>query len=94
MYKGFTKQYDPEIEKIMILHYARLSEKERRHYASLEVIKLGYGSKVYIQKLFTIGQKTLERGLLELNNLDLYAQIPAGKQRRPGGGRKKILSTM
>lgn len=90
MYKGFSKQYDPEIEKVMLLHYSRLREKERRHYASLEVIKLGYGSRTYIQKLFTIGQKTLERGLLELNDLAIFAQIPMGKQRRSGGGRKKI----
>ena len=91
MYKGFSKQYDPEIEKVMLLHYSRLREKERRHYASLEVIKLGYGSRTYIQKLFIIGQKTLERGLLELNDAVLYDQIPVGKQRRSGGGRKKIL---
>ena len=91
MYKGFSKQYDPEIEKVMLLHYSRLPEKERRHYASLEVIKLGYGSRTYIQKLFIIGQKTLERGLLELNDAVLYDQIPVGKQRRSGGGRKKIL---
>jgi hypothetical protein len=94
MYKGFSKQYSPEIESLMVLNFNRLSEKERRHCASLEVIKLGYGSKTYIQNLFTIGQKTLERGIMELNNAELYAQIAQGKQRRAGGGRKKILRTL
>lgn len=78
----------------MLLNFNRLSEKERRHCASLEVIKLGYGSKTYIQNLFNIGQKTLARGIMELNNSELYVQIAEGKQRRAGGGRKKILQTI
>ncbi len=94
MYKGFCKQYSLEIETLMVLNFNRLSEKERRHCASLEVIKLGYGSKTYIQNLFNIGQKTLERGIMELNNPDLYAQIAQNKQRRSGGGRKKILQPL
>ena len=78
----------------MLLHYSRLSEKERRHYASLEVIKLGYGSKSYIQNLFKIGPNTLKRGLIDFTDLSVYQQIPLGKQRRTGGGRKKILRTL
>jgi predicted HTH transcriptional regulator len=94
MYKGFCKQYSPEIETLMVLNFNRLSEKERRHCASLEVIKLGYGSKTYIQNLFNIGQKTIERGIMELNDVELYAQIAKGKQRIAGRGRKKILPTL
>ncbi|MDZ7898580.1 MAG: hypothetical protein U5N85_11225 [Arcicella sp.] len=78
----------------MLLHYSRLSEKERRHYASLEVIKLGYGSKSYIQNLFKIGPNTLKRGILDFTDLAIYQQIPLGKQRRVGGGRKKNLQAM
>jgi predicted HTH transcriptional regulator len=91
MYKGFTNKYSVEVEALMVINFNRLSEKERRHCASLEVIKLGYGSKNYIQKLFGVSQKTIERGILELENTDLYDQIAPGKQRRSGGGRKKIL---
>ena len=94
MFTGFKKQYDTVTETIMLIHYSRLSEKERRHCAALEVVKLGYGSKIYVRKLFNISQKTLEKGLLELLNPTVYAQIPSGKQRRVGGGRKKILSTL
>lgn len=94
MYKGFCKQYSLEIETLMVLNFNRLSEKERRHCASLEVIKLGYGSKTYIQNLLNIGQKTLERGIMELNNAELYGQIAPNKQRRAGGGRKKILQNL
>jgi hypothetical protein len=31
---------------------------------------------------------------MELNNPELYAQIAQDKQRRAGGGRKKILQAM
>lgn len=48
MYEGFWKQHSLEIETLMVLNFNRLSEKESRHCASLEVIKLGYGSKTYI----------------------------------------------
>ena len=71
----------------MQLHYSRLSEKERRHYAGLEVINLGYGSKLCVRHLFNIGQKTIEKGILELEYPLIYSQIPEGKQRRIGGGR-------
>jgi recombinational DNA repair ATPase RecF len=36
--------------------------------------------------------RTLYKGLAELLDADKYAEIPAGKIRRVGGGRKKILS--
>jgi predicted HTH transcriptional regulator len=91
MFTGFKKQYDTVTQALMLLHYSRLSEKERCHCTALEVVKLGYGSKSYICQLFNISQKTIEKGLLELQNPSLYAQIPEGKQRRVGGGRKKSL---
>jgi hypothetical protein len=91
MFTGFKKRYDKTTEALMQLHYSRLSEKERRHYAGLEVIKLGYGSRLYIRQLFNISQKTIEKGILELEYPLIYSQIPEGKQRRIGGGRKKIL---
>ena len=83
--------YDTESEGLLLLHYSRLSEKHRRHYAALECKKLGFGSQIYIRSLLKISQKTIERGLLELSNPAIYNEIPAGKIRRKGGGRKKIL---
>lgn len=74
----------------MVLNFNRLSEKECRHSAFLKVIKLGYGSKNYIQNLFNIGQKILKRSTMELNNAELYAQIAQDKQRRTGGRKKNL----
>jgi hypothetical protein len=42
-----------------------------------------------MRELFKISQKTIEKGLRELRDVKLYSQIPEGKQRRSGGGRKK-----
>jgi predicted HTH transcriptional regulator len=85
------KQYDTETETLMQLHYSRLSEKEQRHYAALEVIQLGHGGQLYIRKLLNVSQKTIEKGIRELKDPAFYSQIPIGKQRRKGGGRKKNL---
>ena len=82
--------YTPETEKLIQLHYSRLGEKERRHYAAIEAQKLGFGGKMYLSKLLHLNRRTLNKGLLELLDESVYNQIPPGKQRRPGGGRKKF----
>lgn len=86
--KNMTK-YNSEIEEKMQLYFSQLSEKDKRHYAALEVKRLGHGGRKYIGTLFSISLPMLDRGLKELQNPKLYEQIPIGKQRRIGGGRKK-----
>lgn len=75
---------------MMLAHYARLLEPLRRQHAYLEAKKLGRGGKTYISKLFGISQKTIRRGGAEVNDAGLMGQIPVGRQRRLGGGRKKF----
>ena len=88
------KPYDEETEAMMKTIYSKLSESQKRLYAAGEVKKLysreiTWGSKLYISKLFGLTRRTLDKGLLELDHPELFAQIPEGKIRRPGGGRKK-----
>jgi len=83
--------YDPKIERLMKQYFGRLPEKERRHYAAIEAQKLGFGGKMYISKLMPINRHALNKGIAELLDDALYKQIPNGKQRRAGGGRKKKL---
>ncbi len=73
------KPYDQQTEELMQFYYWRLPEKERRHYAALEALKLGNGGKQYIGGLLKISQKTLRKGERELRQAEVYAQIPAGK---------------
>lgn len=72
--------------------YTGLKERERRHYAALEAVKLQHGGKKYIQTLLNIHHKTLKRAMDELSNAEVFATLPTDKQRRRGGGRKKNSS--
>jgi hypothetical protein len=82
-------EYSEETKRIMQLHYSHLSEKDRRHYAAVEAIKLGHGGTTYISRVLKIDRNTIIQGKKELKTLSEYEQIPVGKQRRAGGGRKK-----
>ncbi|OYW17482.1 MAG: hypothetical protein B7Z55_12450 [Planctomycetales bacterium 12-60-4] len=66
---------------------ASLSEKDRRRFAAVEASQRGHGGIRYIAKVIGCSEKTIERGLAELDQL---ADDPvAGRVRRPGAGRKK-----
>ncbi|MEJ7679568.1 MAG: hypothetical protein WKG06_47610 [Segetibacter sp.] len=82
-------EYSDKTKMLMQLHYSRLSEKDRRHYAAVEAIKLGHGGVSYISKVLAVDRNTIIQGKKELMALAEYQQIPEDKQRRPGGGRKK-----
>ena len=84
--------YSAAVEHQMQTFYAHLKEREQRHYAAIEALKLKHGGKKYIQKLFNIHQKTLKRAIDELSNAEIFATLPTNKQRRAGGGRKKKLT--
>lgn len=83
-------KYEQATEQLMQAYYSRLPEKEQRHYAALEAEKLGRGGKRYIGQLLKISQKTLRKGERELKDPSFAQQVPLGRQRRAGGGRKKF----
>lgn len=87
------KKYSEEVELCMRNYFSQLSEPLRRQYAYLEAQKLGFGGKRYIGSLLVISQKAIRRGEAEVKKPELLEQIPAGGQRRPGGGRKKFCPT-
>jgi hypothetical protein len=82
-------QYSKETKRIMQLHYHQLHEKDRRHYAAVEAIKIGHGGVTYISRVLKVDRNTIIQGKKELLALAEYEPIPEGRQRRPGGGRKK-----
>ncbi|MGL4364666.1 MAG: hypothetical protein ACRCSB_05635, partial [Bacteroidales bacterium] len=75
---------------IMVAHHLSLSERDRRLNASLEALKLGYGGKQYICKLFKTTFNTIRKGIKELKDRDLYSLVPPDRERKVGGGRKKF----
>jgi hypothetical protein len=84
-----TAMYSPQIESTMQLFYSGLSEKDQRHYAAQEAMKLGWGGKSYISNLFQISPRRVRQGAAELLNATVMSEIPANRQRRIGGGRRK-----
>lgn len=83
--------YPAEIEQQMQRYYQSLSEKDRRRYAAIEAVKLGYGGNSYIRGLFGCDYYTITSGMNELT--DEAAMAQAGI-RRKGGGRKAALETI
>ncbi len=83
--------YSSEIETQMRNFYQTLSEKDRRRYAAIEAKKLGYGGISYICHILDCNERTVKRGMSELENT-----LPDNENRirQPGGGRKSVLSTM
>lgn len=82
-------RYNQETESQMRLYFSQLNEKDRRHYAATEALKLGYGGQKYIMELLGVSDYVIRHGVREIQNPKLLDEIPAGKIRRPGGGKKK-----
>ncbi len=70
----------------MILFFSLLDEKQRRLYAGLEAIRLGYGGERRIVELLGLDAHTVARGRGEL----LGGKIDRARVRRGGGGRKSV----
>jgi hypothetical protein len=72
-------------------YYQSLSEKDRRRYAAIEAVKLGYGGQAYIRRLFGCHHETLQLGLRELQDETIGQDE---RIRQPGGGRKSAFETI
>lgn len=83
--------YPAEIEAQMQRYYGSLSEKDRRRYAAIEAVKLGYGGQAYIHRLFGCHHETLQLGLRELQDETVLQEE---RIRQPGGGRKSVFETI
>jgi transposase len=79
--------YSPAIEQAMKKYYATLGEKDRRRYAAVEAMKLGSEGPKMIAQLLGCSEKTVRRGIAELEAMGEEPPDEPG-QRRAGGGRK------
>ena len=75
-----------KVKAAIILFFSILNENQRRLYAGLESLKLGYGGDQKISKLLGIDAHTIAKGKNEL----LSDDIVTGRIRNVGGGNKKI----
>lgn len=83
--------YPVNIETQMRNFYNSLSEKDRRRYAAIEAIKLGYGGASYICRILHCDDRTITRGQQELKT-DLSNEEQ--RIRKSGAGRKFLLPTL
>ncbi len=82
--------YPSEIEPQILIFYNSLSEKDRRRYAAIEATKLGYGGITYIRSILQCNDRTITRGVQELN---AELSDENSRIRQSGAGRKLILDT-
>ena len=73
--------YSPEIEHSMRMFYDSLSEKDRRRYAAIEAVKLGYGGVEYLATLLGCDPKTIHQGMVDLAELP---DVPPERCRKKG----------
>jgi hypothetical protein len=87
---AFQSQYEPEVMEHVRAFFATLSEKDRRRYVAVEARRVGHGGIEYMANVFGCSQRTIERGLADLDKLP--HDPAAGRVRCPGAGRKKRSS--
>ena len=66
--------------------FSQLSEREKRQYAALESMKLGYNGVAIVSKRLGIHRHTVGKGKKELIDEIILRD---GRIRQKGGGRKK-----
>lgn len=67
--EGAVQRYSRQIEKQMRELYRSLSEKDRRRYAAVETVKLGYGGLAYISELLGCSCDTIRQGRQDIEQL-------------------------
>jgi len=65
-----------------------LTERSRRLWAATEARALGHGGIALVEQATGISRSTIQRGLREL---EAGQEVPMGRVRRPGGGRKATI---
>jgi hypothetical protein len=83
----FPSRCEAQVEERMRAFHRTLSEKDRRRFAAVEAFRLGHGGIRYVAGVLGCSERTIERGLAELD--ELPNDPAADRVRRPGGGRKK-----
>ncbi len=67
-----------------------LDERGRRRWAATEAMALGYGGVTAVAQATGLSDRTIRNGIKELQSDN---PLPSGRQRRGGGGRKRLEET-
>jgi transposase len=66
--------------------YASLNERDRRRYAGMEALRIGYGGRNYMAHVLGCSRRTVSKGAYEVSQLP--KQEVDQRIRKKGGGRK------
>lgn len=66
--------------------FDNLDERQKRRYAAIEALSLGYGGQSAVHRAFGISISAIRRGISEINQ---GISVPGNRIRKQGGGRKK-----
>ena len=86
-----VQTYSSAIEEQMQRYYRSLSEKDRRRYAAIEAVKIGYGGISYIHRVLGCGRSSIRLGIAELSDDEAMNEE---RQRSSGGGRRSAFETI
>ena len=75
-----------ELKAAMVLFFSLLNEKQRRLYAGLESLKMGFGGDQRMAEFIGLDPHTVAKGRRELLEQDLAVD----RIRKIGGGRKRL----
>jgi len=75
-----------DIAKAEQIFYKNLNEKDKRFFAALESMRLGYYGVKDISNKYKINKHTVRKGQKELFSEDI---VDKSRVRKQGGGRKK-----
>ena len=78
--------YPAKVQRLMQKLYKSLNERDKRRYAAVEAAKLGHGGLTYISQLLNCDPKTVQAGLLEIEDdedLELDCQRKKGLDANP-----------
>jgi transposase len=66
---------------------SELDERARRRWAAVEALSLGHGGATAVAEATGLARSTIRRGIEELGSGET---LQTNRQRRPGGGRKRV----
>ena len=81
-----AEEVPDEMKAAIVLFFSMLDEKQRRLYAGLESLKLGYGGDQRIAEFIGMDPHTVAKGRRELIEQDFEVD----RIRKAGGGRKPV----
>ena len=74
-------RYSAGVKGVMKKFYDSLNERDRRHYAAVEALRLGHGGTEYIAEVLDCDPKTIRRGRQDLEDPE---PVPLDRVRKKG----------